>query len=496
MKRKPPRVKKSVPGLGKYDYEDYDALIEAIGEQTAMVAVDGRVQYIRVPEFSRGELKFYTQSDIRAWLGRYKFLYDLNKSKPGFDLWLTSEKANRFEGVEFRPDEDRIIIYDDGRETLNRFVGLSPDLDPNDTGTYDLFLEHLELNICGGNRVLFEFCLDWIAQLLQHPETKSGVAILCRGDKGTGKSIFSNVVARLVGKRYCTMVDSPESFLGRFNGHLADALLIQFEEGYFAGNPAHVGRLNNFITGETILVERKNQEAYTARHYARVIMTSNADYVAPATGGERRFVVLDCASTRKQDTKFFGALLKELEDGGYGRLFHDLSKRDLTGRDWGNPPMTAGLSTQIRHNMKPDEGWWTDLLTTGCVAFAKTPDCLQNDSMEWALDEAFVVERDALYQSFRQFAPGFKAPPSQAELGRFLKKVCPTIGSRRMGGKGQQSYCYVLPPRQEALTSFMDARPGLVLENEATASAAMGGICGDQGSQVVPFTAAAIRRAA
>lgn len=471
--KKTARPKKSAVGMGAYDFDLYEPLIDAINDEVAMVTVNGRVSYIRVPEFMRGELAFYPQSDIRAWLGRYRWLYGSAtdpKSKPGFDLWLQSDKANRFEGVDFRPDEGRIIIHEDGREILNRFAGLSPGLEPNETGSYALFLEHLTQNICGGDLELVEFCLDWTAQLLQQPEKKSKAAIMIRGAKGTGKSLFSNVIATLVGKRYCTVVDSADSFLGRFNGHLADALLIQFEEGYFAGDPSHVGRLNNLITGDRLQVERKGMDSYTANHYARVIMTSNEDHVVPATGGERRFVVLDCLPHRKQDSAFFGALINELEAGGYGRLLHDLGNRDISKRDWGRPPMTAGLSNQIRHTMKSNEEWWADLLTTGVVGFTRTPDAVLTDSLEWSWDQPLVIERDTLFQSFCQLVPGFRRPPSPAMLGRFLRDVCPEIGERRIGGRENQAWCHVLPPRKDAMSVFLKARPGLVLSNEAAGS--------------------------
>jgi hypothetical protein len=324
--------------------------------------------------------------------------------------------------------------------------------------------------MCRGDSTVSSFVWDWLAQLLQEPERKPGVALLIRGAKGTGKTTFSDVAARLVGERYSPVVDSVEGFVGRFSGHLEQALLIRVEEAYHAQNPSHESRLKTLITASRLPVERKGFDAFMADNYARVIATSNAAHLVPAggEGGERRFCVLDILPTRQQDGAFFAALWKQMEGGGYAELFRDLMARDISKRDWSKPPLTDGLADQIRLSLKSNEGWWADLLTSGTVAFTRTPELLQDEALEWPWDAPWTVERTALYASFSQFAPGFRSPPSPALLGRFLQEACPGIGERRVGPQGSRTRCYILPPRRDALRAFEAARPGLSLMAEVT----------------------------
>lgn len=468
MTNKAVQRKKKVQQFGLREYFLIEKMIEDMNEEIAVVLFAGKTLFVRLAELERPQFGLYQQTSIKAWLAPWRYLYGSAtepKTKPAFDVWLQSDKANRFEDIVFDPAEGRFIETSGGGLILNRFAGLAPDIDLSKTGTYSLFRRHLEENVCRGDPVLICWLWDWIAQIIQQPEKKSGLAVVIRGDKGTGKSVLSNVVAKLVGECNSVTVDSSESLMGRFNGHLADALLIQVEEGYHAGNPAHEARLKNLITGHRIHIERKGHDAYTARHFGRIMITSNSDHVVPATGGERRFLCFDILPTHKQDAGFFGAMLKELDEGGYAELFRDLSVRDLSARDWSKPPMTTGLATQISQSLKQDERWWADLLESGTLAFTREPEPgLAGAEMEWSDDEPFVVPRAALYESFRQFVIGYRSPPSPNALGRFLRQACPDIQDRRTGPKGNQTWNYVLPARLQAIRLFEMGRPGLVLQ--------------------------------
>ena len=91
------------------------------------------------------------------------------------------------------------------------------------------------------------------------------------------------------------------SLTGKFNAHHERALMIHVEEGYWAGNPQAVGALNKLITSETAMIERKGFDPIEMPSCARVFITSNADWVVPATAGERRFAVCDVSDRKAQD---------------------------------------------------------------------------------------------------------------------------------------------------------------------------------------------------
>ena len=68
-------------------------------------------------------------------------------------------------------------------------------------------------------------------------------------------------------------------------------MLLQADEAYWAGAKSSEGALKDLLTNDTITIERKGVDAYTAPNYTRVLFTSNDDFVVPASLDERRFAV-------------------------------------------------------------------------------------------------------------------------------------------------------------------------------------------------------------
>ena len=447
----------------QYEFHDEEELVAALNARIAMVNFHGKTRFIRLAD---PDLHFYTRADMETQLRRYRFFYEVGEGqkaavrmKPAFNVWLESPSALTFEGVVFQPDPAKVP-----RGALNRFTGFA--VQPEEGGSYDLFRQHVEENVCGADPELAAFVWDWAADILQNPSRKCPVALMLRGAKGVGKSLFSSVLARIIDEQYCPVIDSETGLVGRFSAHLENALLLVVEEAYHAGNPAHEARLKSLISGRRIPIERKGVDSYTVDSFFRVVMTSNSDHVLPASAGERRFVAMDVLPTRKQDGAYFGEMLEELEAGGYAQLAHDLMHRDLSGRDFYRPPMTDALADQIRLSLKPEEAWWAGVLATGAISFSNPPEGVDGE-LEWPMNGPLTVERAHLLASFRQNSPTYRGPPSPEALGRFLRKTCPAVGFVKATlGYGRRANCYTFPPRAEALASFTAARPGLHLEPE------------------------------
>ena len=75
-------------------------------------------------------------------------------------------------------------------------------------------------------------------------------------------------------------------------------MLFQFEEAFWAGDKQAEGKLKLLITSKLHMIERKGYEPYMVGNYARIYITSNNDWVVPATVDERRFAIFECLNTR------------------------------------------------------------------------------------------------------------------------------------------------------------------------------------------------------
>jgi hypothetical protein len=66
---------------------------------------------------------------------------------------------------------------------------------------------------------VLEYLLGWMARAVQMPNTPGEVAVVMRGAKGTGKTIFADVFGALFGRHYWAVADA-KYIVGNFNAHL------------------------------------------------------------------------------------------------------------------------------------------------------------------------------------------------------------------------------------------------------------------------------------
>lgn len=300
---------------------------------------------------------FLTQPDFVALeAGHGKMVGPENKKKYIADsaIWLASRDRNLYKRATFYPG----LVPED---TFNLWTGwgIRPE-----KGDYSLFRQHLTENICDSRRDYTEWLWQWLAQLVQEPVTKMGSAIALRGLKGTGKSAFADIIGKLCGQNY-TCVSHGGQALGRFNGAYEQALLVCFEEAFWAGDKKGEGVLKNLITCTNLRIERKGLESYNAPNFTRIIMVTNNGWVVPATWDERRFFVLDVKDHWKDDAKKFSALFNQMERGGYSALMYDLMHTRINSSiNLRKPPVTEALRDQVRLSepvhIQFFREWWSD----------------------------------------------------------------------------------------------------------------------------------------
>ncbi|CAN0591265.1 unnamed protein product, partial [Laminaria digitata] len=148
---------------------------------------------------------------------------------------------------------------------------------------------------------------------------------------------------------------------------LASLLLLQVDEGFWAGDKQAEGRLKGLITSDRQMIEHKGKDAIQVRNFLRMIVTSNSDWVVPAGHEERRFAVFDVGDHCIQNHEYFAEMMRELESGGYGALLHHLLNFDFSDIDLRKIPTTAALFEQKIASLPPVETWWFTCLQRGWI---------------------------------------------------------------------------------------------------------------------------------
>jgi hypothetical protein len=449
-------VRKENPRLHYKIAASQQEVMAYFNHRTGIVKIGGKVRIIDTED---ARLAFYTRADAALLFGHLTVLAWTGEEVNAFNWWLAQDDKRQYNGVTFEPDLTKVP-----RGVLNLCKGFN--VKPKaKIGGWSILHDHMFRNLCRGDQKTFNWLLDWCAHLFQRPGVKIGVAPVLYGSKGCGKSLFTAVLAECVGTEYSPVADNPDLLTGRFNGHLAEALLIRAEEAIHAKDPRHVSRMNNLITGVDFQVERKGIDAVAIKSKANLIFSTNMLHSVPASGDERRYFALHCGDDNRQDGAFFGALMQQMQYGGYGAFMHDLMQRDISKTDFRNPPSTPLLSIQIVSSMTGLDRWWASALTTGALPFVRVPELDIDESIEWPEAGAFEVSAGLIQESATAFARNYAGPPMPEAIGRYLATEVLGLSRGRRQRLGQRERTYVFPPLDECRADFLSSRPGLRLEH-------------------------------
>lgn len=343
--------------------------------------VMNRGQAVVVNFETSGDVTF---SNAASFFARYaNRLLPGKKATPVGEAWFAHEKRREYVGgVEFDP---RGV----GAGVLNLWQGLPPLRGSDAAGMAGcaLIVRHIRDVVCSGDDAAFAYLMGWLAHMVQRPGEKPGVAVVLRGKKGTGKDTLGEVVREMLGHYYMHAASSGV-LMGRFNGHLAARLLLHVEEVAWEGSKRAEGVLKSLVTAPVMSIESKGVNAVLMRSALRILMTSNEDYVVPATADERRWFVLDVSDAHRRDAVWFGALRAEMEGNGPACLRRVLAEWPLDGFDVRDVPHTEALGQQQEESLAGFDRFWGELLEEGTAfeGWADGPVSVPRDTLRFAYE--------------------------------------------------------------------------------------------------------------
>lgn len=413
-------------------------LIETMNKRHAVVSLGGSMWILNEeidPTTKRPDVSFSRPSDLRLRYQNRKIVAVSCVSKVISDVWLEHPSRREFSGVEFSPDFPTPGYY-------NLFQGFAVDAVPGDCS---LYLAHVENNICNGNQIQFNYVISWMAHAIQRPGELPGTALVLRGAQGVGKGVFVDNFGKLFGLHYFTLYQLGQ-VTGRFNGHLKNLLVVHANEAVWGGNKGAEGALKGLVTDPIMPIEAKGKDIISVRNCKRLICSSNEQWAVPLDLDDRRFLILDVSSAHKEDHAYFGAIAKQMADGGWSALMHHLINRDLSGFNVRKLPASSMSFDLKLLSASPTTVWWYEEL----------------------LDETNfcggVIEKSMVYESYANWCAKHKKSHFST-LGIFckeLKKLVPNLASEKhkvgstilpWAGGDRKSY-YKFPPRDVCRTHF------------------------------------------
>ena len=343
-------------------------------------------------------------------------------------VWWNHEDTERYlGGLSFVPNGEAPA------GTFNRWLGFG--VEAEDTGaSWDRLKWHIANIVCAGDEVLTEYVMGWLAHGFQSPATLPGVALVARGEKGTGKGVVGQLLMKLWGQ-HSQYISSTRGLTGQFNAHLGTCCFLFADEAFFAGDKSGESTLKALITEPTRMEEPKGIDIQKVRNFLKIFMCSNKDAVVPVSCDERRYAVCDVSDAKRGDTKYFNDLWEEVNDPVVqSQILWDLQHYDLSGFNFRKAPASAGLEWQALQSLSSVGKWWHDCLAAGYVGAAEDQD--GNPNAGWG---SGVFSFHDLEPAYRDWAYDHKVgehniAASKTALGIDLNKMTGTISVRDSSG--------------------------------------------------------------
>jgi hypothetical protein len=372
------------------------------------------IEYMREPDFTR--------------------LFS-NKPVPGKGesqgvAWLNHPRRREYlGGVIFAPEEE----LPEGQLNLWNGFGIT-----SKRGSAKPFLDFIHDVIAGGDSLLSEFIVAWLADAVQNPGVRPGTALVLRGGQGIGKSFFGEMICRMFGSHSMELSD-PRHLTGNFNSHLLDKALIFVDEGAFK-NAAAIAKLKNIVTSPYMTVEPKGVDSFETRNCLRVIIAGNDQKLISAAGDERRYAVVDVSDIHKEDHEYFSELAEWLENGGASFLLHFLKHHKYPTVNLRSAPRNGALLETKLNSLEPVAEWWYGRLCDGYILPAR-PWCspMPTHDLHKAFCDGVGTPRDK---------------SSETSFGTRIKKLAPGITKTRPTIKGERHRTYKFPSLEECREDF------------------------------------------
>ena len=408
--------------------------LQDLDRDYAVVVLNGSTKILR----ERPTLCFLSERDFHLRHRQHQISGADGKQKLLSQMWLSSPHRT-FDDVVFDPGDEHLA------HQYNLWQGFAVEPQQGDCSRY---LDHVRDCICDGDQALFDYVVSWMAHLVQKPAELPGVALVLIGDQGTGKGSFVEPLGQILGIHYqhATQMDK---VLGRFNMHMANALLVFCDEIVWGGNKKDEGALKGLVSERDRLVEGKFQNPLTLPSYLRLIFATNEPWAVPTGEKERRWCVLNVNSDHMQDTSYFAALKNDLANGGTEALLNFLMARDISSFNVRKVPQTRGLLDQKLMSQDSVASWWFDRLHQGSTQ--RDPSSMHMYRTRPCIFGRFNRSQDLLEEYIscaRNDRHGHGKVSNSQQLIRSMKRMC-IITTERKQENGERQRGIALPSLEE-----------------------------------------------
>jgi hypothetical protein len=222
--------------------------------------------------------------------------------------WFLDEDIRTYTAEDIYPRED--MCPKDIYNLWRPWKALSADLsDPEAVNMQDyiqagvdFFFNHIKI-MCDNQEEVYNFVVNWLAQMFQYPEHKS-IELIFISREGAGKGLFEEFLTSIMGSSKVVNTSDPQNdIFGSFNAIMKDAVLVIFNEANKANFYQQNDKKKALITDEKIQIRQKHLPAIQIKSYHRFItFTNNPD---PSFKNKRRDIFIRCSDEKINCDEYF-----------------------------------------------------------------------------------------------------------------------------------------------------------------------------------------------
>jgi hypothetical protein len=279
----------------KYEKDYYLSFIQATTSYS--LKIDNKILF-----FNYGEMLRQFDSEICPDP-------ETNRKANFFSIWVHDNTKQTYKNVGVYPHD--VECPDD---VLNLWTGFAvsklnlPLVDINP------ILHHIKI-MSNHDEKVYEFLLNWLANMFQYPSSPSIFVSLCSVAEGTGKSTLTQFISNMLGKDKSYESTNPEiDLFGTFNGHLADTVFINVNEVKRGDMNKFYEKLKSAINSPTCEVHNKGQKPYTILNTRHYMATTNIPDAIVYKEGSRRYMISYVSEELKGNADYFTNLYNLIEN--------------------------------------------------------------------------------------------------------------------------------------------------------------------------------------
>lgn len=279
--------------------EEYQQLKQTFEKRICKIL--NPIKYVEID--SQGQINYKTKQqlidtyeDYSDWRGN---IHTGGKAPKSFiNNWLCDPNKQSYDKIDFLPPP--LHCPPNIFNTYKPFDIQETDISEYNQEYVDIIREHTKF-LVGDNDKSNDYFEKFMANIIQEPANLSRVALVIKSREGCGKNLYLELIEKILGERYyLTTANAKDSIFSKFNENKAFKLLINLDEATQQDSKQYYEMLKAEITNEHTQIEKKGQDRFQIRNFARYIFTTNNELPVKISNTDRRFCLFECKGKRKE----------------------------------------------------------------------------------------------------------------------------------------------------------------------------------------------------